>query len=142
MSWLIIGISGVTCGGKTTLSKALFDHLSDPKNRNCLNDKIQIGTVKMMNQDDYFYPEDHPNHEWIDYINHVNYDVIGALDMNKMCDDLHDAIGKHFILYSKTKKTDVLNIMIIEGFIIFNNNVMNRLCQVKFHIHLPYEKCY
>lgn len=142
MSWLIVGISGITCGGKTTLSKSLYDYLSDPDNKNCLSDSVSIGAVKIMNQDMYFYPDDHPNHQIIDLINHVNYDVIGALDMNQMCTDLNMELGKRFTLYSKSKSTSIVNIMIIDGFTIFNHSVLNRICQLKFHIHLPYEKCY
>lgn len=142
MPWLIVGISGVTCGGKTTLSKTLYEYLSDPTNKNCLSDSVSIGSVKIMNQDTYFYPEEHPNHEWIEFINHVNFDVIGALDMNQMCTDLNTELGKRFTLYSKTKATNIVNIMLIDGFTIFNHSVLNRICQLKFHIHLPYEKCY
>lgn len=142
MSWLIVGISGITCGGKTTLSTSLYEYFSDPENKNCLSDTVSIGAVKIMNQDAYFYPEDHPNHEWIDFINHVNFDVIGALDMNQMCTDLNTELGKRFQLYNKSKVTSTVNIMLIDGFTIFNHSVMNRICQLKFHIHLPYEKCY
>lgn len=142
MSWLIIGISGVTCGGKTTLTQSLYRYLSDPSNGNCLSETVTIGQVKLINQDEYFYPENHPNHEWIDYINHVNYDIIGSLNMTQMCNDLNAALGKRFVLYTKSKSTSVVNIMLIDGFLIFNHSVINRLCQFKFHIHLPYEKCY
>lgn len=142
MSWLVVGISGITCGGKTTLSKSLYDYLSDADNKNCLSNNVSIGAVKMINQDAYFYPEHHPNHIWIDLINHVNFDVIGALDMNQMCTDLNTELGKRFTLYSKSKPTNIVNIMLIDGFTIFNHSVLNRICQLKFHIHLPYEKCY
>lgn len=142
MSWLVIGISGVTCGGKTTLSRSLFSYLSDTANENCLSDHIKIGIVKIINQDDYFYPDDYPQHEWVESIAHVNYDVIGALDMTKMCSDLYTELGKRFVFYAKCKPVQIVNILIIDGFLIFNHGVLNRLCQLKFHIHLPYEKCY
>lgn len=144
MSWLVIGISGVTCGGKTTLSKSLFSYLSDSINEHCLSDHVQIGTVKIVNQDDYFYPDDYTGHEWLvcGTTPHVNYDVLGALNMKKMCSDLYKELGKHFVFYTKEKPVKIVNIMIIDGFLIFNHGVINRLCQLKFHIHLPYEKCY
>lgn len=142
MSWLICGISGVTCAGKTTLSQSLYNYLNDPANANCLSDHIKIGTVKIMNQDDYFYSNDYPHHEWIDQLAHANYDVIGALNMSKMCNDLYTELGKRLIFYSKSKPNTIVNIMIIDGFLLFNHSVLNRLCQLKFHIHLPYEKCY
>lgn len=140
--WLVIGISGVTCSGKTTLTSSLYEQLSDPANVSCLSEQVRIGQVKVMCQDDYFHAEDHPNHEWIEYINHVNYDTIGALNMTQMCSDMHETLGRNFHLYSKAKPTQVVNILIVEGFMIFNNSLVNRICQLKFHIHLPYEKCY
>ncbi|XP_031625763.1 nicotinamide riboside kinase 1-like [Contarinia nasturtii] len=142
MSWLIIGISGVTCGGKTTLSQSLYRYFKDPANGHCLSDSVQIGAVKIMNQDNYFYADDDPHHEWIEQLSHINYDVMGALNMQKMCNDLYTELGKRFVFYSKTKSIAIVNIMIIEGFLIFNHGILNRLCQLKFHIHLPYEKCY
>lgn len=141
-TWLIIGISGITCGGKTTLSQSLYDHLSNPANESCISDKIKIGTVKIMNQDDYFYSNEYQHHEWIEQINHVNYDVIGALNMTKMCNDLYLELGKRFIFYTKQSNINTINIMIIDGFLLFNHGILNRICQLKFHIHLPYEKSY
>lgn len=141
-SWLIVGISGITCGGKTTLSNALHEYLKDPAHVHCLSETVEIGVVKILHQDDYYYPDDHPNHEWNEHLNHINYEVIDGLDMARMCDDLHDALGKRFVLYSKSKPTSLLNIMIIEGFVILNHSVINRICQLKFHVHLPYEKCF
>lgn len=140
MTWLIVGVSGVTCGGKTTLSQKLCEHLrSDPY---CLSGSVKVGTVKLINQDDYFYPDDYPQHEWIEQLKHVNYDVMGALNMTKMCNDIYMELGKRFVFYSKTKPVDTVNIMIVDGFLIFNHGILNRLCQLKFHFHLPYEKCY
>lgn len=139
-SWLIVGISGITCGGKSTLSRKLHEHFTS--DANCLSDTVKIGTVKVINQDDYFHPDDYPQHEYIEQLKHVNYDVIGALNMTKMCNDVHAELGKRFLFYSKAKPVDTVNILIIDGFLLFNHGILNRLCQLKYHIHLPYEKCY
>lgn len=141
-TWLIIGISGVTCGGKTTLSQLLYNHLSDPAISTTFAENIIIGEVQLVNQDDYFLPENHPNHEWIDSINHINWDIIGALDMSRMCEDLHKTLGKRFHFYTKRDEPQVVNILLVDGFLIFNHSITNRICQLKFHLHLPYEKCY
>lgn len=145
MSWLIVGISGVTCGGKTTLSQSLYEYLSDPSNAATFKENVIIGQVRLVNQDDYFLPEDYSGHEWIDSISHINFDVLGALDMTKMCTDLNAILGKRFHFYSKRPSgtvPQVVNILLIDGFLIFNHSVTNRICQLKFHLHLPYEKCY
>lgn len=101
-----------------------------------------IGQVRLVNQDDYFLPEEHPNHEWIDSINHINFDIISALDMPKMCTDLNAILGKRFHFYTKRSTSHIVNILLIDGFLIYNHGVTNRICQLKFHLHLPYEKCY
>lgn len=40
------------------------------------------------------------------------------------------------------RHNNLLNILIIEGFLIFNHAVTFDLCNVKFHLHVPYEICY
>lgn len=140
--WLIVGVSGVTCGGKTTLSQSLYDYLSDRTISTTLAKNVIIGQVRLVNQDDYFLPEDHHNHEWIDSIRHINFDILNALDMAKMCSDLYGILGKQFHFYAKRDEPQVVNILLIDGFLIFNHSVTNRICQLKFHLHLPYEKCY
>lgn len=144
MSWLLIGVSGITNGGKSTLTNALYDYLSDGSNAHCLWDGVRIGCVKVLHQDEYFYPEDYAQHEWNYRIKHVNFERIDAVNMTRMHSDLHAAMGKRFTLHSKSKakSTSVVNVMLIDGFTIFNDSAINRMCQVKFHLHMPYEKCY
>lgn len=144
MSWLLVGISGITNGGKSSLSKSLHEYLSDRSNAKCLCNGVRIGCVKVMHQNEYFYPENYANHEWNDRIKHVNFERIEAINMTKMELNLHAAMGKCFTLHSKlkSKSTSVINIMLIDGFTILNDSAINRMCQVKFHLHMPYEKCY
>lgn len=40
------------------------------------------------------------------------------------------------------KHNILLNVLIMEGFLIFNHPVTLDLCNVKFHLHVPYEVCY
>lgn len=146
MSWLVIGISGVTCGGKTTLAHKLFEFLTDPNNAYKLDRHIKIQTVKMINQDQYFLPEDDPRHTFIDQINHNNWEILKAMDIPRMCDDLRVIIGDLGFLYSNqrpsTQPLNHINILIIEGFLIFNVPMVIELCHLKFHLHVPYEKCF
>lgn len=137
-------ISGVTCGGKTTITNLLRDCLSDLANKNVLNDNITIKSVKMISQDDYFWPVDSPHHKLCEHLNHINWEILSALDMDRMCNDLKELIGHESNLYRR-QSPDVamdLNILIIEGFLIFNHPAIFDLCQIKFHLHLPYEECY
>lgn len=148
MEWLVVGFSGVSCGGKTTMANMLFNYLSDPQNQYSLNQAYRINSVKVINQDNYFLPKDHPNHTWIAKLNHINWDIISALDMDQMCLDINACFGQNFHLYEKSEDdenlptVDEINILIIEGFLLFNHTAIRNLCQIKFHVHLPYEICY
>lgn len=145
--WLIVGISGVTCGGKTTLAQQLVKHFTENK---VLTDNITINQVKMINQDDYFLAVDNAQHTWIERLNHINWEIITALDMDRMREDISNVLGCTYRSYNNRKTTfftdpvtiTSLNILILEGFLIFNSHYTLDLCDVKFHLHLPYEKCY
>ena len=195
--WLVIGISGVTCGGKTTLAKTLEDYLLGHLNRIIFKDNITLNKVVSVNQDDYFLPVDDPRHTKVEKLNHINFDILTALDMDRMCQDIVNILGNKFVLYNcnlsnlkssfandmaengelkgnifrdhfMTNYLDAngfnnqrapnlikksrnesfhninikLNVLIIEGFLIFNHPFTLDLCNIKFHLHLPYEKCY
>lgn len=122
----------------------LQDVLGDSANTNKLNDNISIKSVKVISQDDYFLPIDSPHHILCERLNHINWEILSALDMDRMCSDLKELIGNESNLYRR-QSSDVtmdLNILIIEGFLIFNHPAIFDLCQIKFHLHLPYEECY
>ncbi|XP_055703003.1 nicotinamide riboside kinase 1 [Phlebotomus papatasi] len=127
-NWLVVGISGATCSGKTTLATHLKERLAgDPSRRH-------IGCVELINQDDYFLPEDHPQHQHIDHLGHVNWDILTALDMDKMCRDVENILNQ--------ASESVTNILIIEGFLVFNHPYLVDICNPKFHLHIPYEIAY
>lgn len=60
-------------GGKTTTAHKLRSFLP-----NC----------KIITQDDYYFDNDNPRHKWIQELNHVNYDILTSLDMDKMHKDV------------------------------------------------------
>lgn len=65
---LVIGISGATCSGKTTVTDLLTK---------C------FGAVKF-NQDDFYHREDHPAHIKVPGFNHLNWEVESAFDNKKL----------------------------------------------------------
>jgi len=74
MSYFVIGLSGVTCGGKTTMSKLL---------------QRSFPWAKVIHQDKYFKPEEHEDHVKLPEIdNHINFDIYTALDMDQMHKDV------------------------------------------------------
>lgn len=202
-TWLVIGISGVTNGGKTTLAKSLQEYFTGHLNKTIFKENITMNKVALISQDDYFLPVDSPKHKVIEKLGHINWEIISAIDMDKMCHDIIMTLGHKFILYNchqlknvegenniagqidpvtgdhnifadhflsnylnkydddsagvnhrttsiiKKSKTESflnmnikLNVLLIEGFLIFNHLFTLDLCTIKFHVHLPYERCY
>uniref|UniRef100_U5EYX8 Putative of the uridine kinase family n=1 Tax=Corethrella appendiculata TaxID=1370023 RepID=U5EYX8_9DIPT len=197
--WLVIGISGVTNGGKTTLAQTLHSYLSSNVNKIIFKENIVLNKVVVMNQDEYFLPVDSPKHEHIEKLNHKNWEIITSMDMDRMTRDIMNLLGSKFLLYNcnqihdndnsiaddtsdfdnlfsdhflsnylqkfeesgcgnqrttnlinlQSTKSETfrninikLNVLILEGFLIFNHPFTLDLCNIKFHLHLPYEKCY
>lgn len=122
----------------------LQDVLCDSANNNVLDNNISIKSVKIISQDDYFWPAESSHHILCEHLNHINWEILSSLDMDRMCNDLKDLIGHEANLYrmNSSDRTIHLNILIIEGFLIFNHPAIFDLCQIKFHLHLPYEECY
>ncbi|KAF5269960.1 hypothetical protein FQR65_LT05759 [Abscondita terminalis] len=142
-----ISVSGVTCGGKTTLAKEL---------------KKVIPSTITISQDDYFFDDDDPRHTWIKELNHVNYDIISSLDMEKMLKDVTAILSQFKTvkfqlelegskngmnndlvsnIHSRLKETDT-QILLLEGFCIFNYKPLCDLCSLKYYFTLNEEECY
>lgn len=237
--WLVIGISGVTCGGKTTLAHKIRDYFLSQRNVPLWNTPYTISDVQMISQDDYFLPVDDLRHKWVEPLNAINFELITSLDMKQMLSDItwtmkgrylagdpmenvdynndmslysgnfehfptqhygtnymggrqqnqnsttsttttathfsgmhcmssklqqqhkhvhhqlqtpaHHSMNSHLhtaqIMRINTQmmaqlRDNKINILIIEGFMIFNQPELLTLCNIKFHFHLPYEKCF
>lgn len=67
--WLIIGVSGATCSGKSTLAQSLHKELP--------------GSY-LVRQDDFFLPVDSECHTLIPALNHFNWEIMTSLDMERM----------------------------------------------------------
>ncbi|KAG4078795.1 hypothetical protein HA402_015385 [Bradysia odoriphaga] len=148
MSWLVIGVSGVSCSGKTSLAQSIANVFSDSVLTEKFYPNLKIGQVKLVCQDDYFWPIDHPKHEWVKVngVDHINREQLSALDMDKMCDDLMRIIGNENVVskgsITAAAVSNPLNILIIEGFLIFNHKLTAELCQVKICLSISFENCF
>jgi uridine kinase len=67
--WLIIGVSGATCSGKSTLARSLHKELP--------------GSY-LVCQDDFFLPVHSERHTLIPALNHFNWEIMTSLDMEQM----------------------------------------------------------
>ncbi|XP_046830264.1 nicotinamide riboside kinase 1 [Vespa crabro] len=125
-NWLIVGISGVTCSGKSTLAKELHKKLDDSI---------------VIHQDSYFLSPDDPRHVKIPALNHINWEILSSLDMNKMYSDILKLIE------SKPKRSDKSNkelrrVLILEGFLLFGFKPISNLCELKYFLTLTKEECW
>lgn len=147
--WLVIGICGITCGGKTTLATELNKLL--PHSR-------------IVSQDDYFLDVDDPKHIWVEELSHINFEVLSSLDMERMHKDIvniiqnsnveFENVGKELSFFPLTKSLENLknelchkielkglNILIVEGFSIFNYKPVEALCDLKYYLTLSKHEC-
>lgn len=154
--WLILGISGVTCGGKTTLSQEMTELLPD---------------IKVISQDNYFLPQESEKHTYIPELKHINWELLSSMDMEKMVQDIQEIIRENrnnsinvsqimqefnnsgvtrdnkkilkndlHLIKNKLSKFSV-NILLIEGFSIFNYAPIDELCHLKFFLTLNRQTC-
>ncbi|XP_068604427.1 nicotinamide riboside kinase 2-like isoform X1 [Brachionichthys hirsutus] len=131
----IIGIGGVTNGGKTTLTNRLLKTLP-----NCC----------VVHQDDFFK---RPNQIEVGEDGFRQWDVITALDMEAMINTVKGwqenpvkfARSHGVSLSSETEATDSedkrTHILIVEGFLIYNNKPLIDIYDKCFYISIPYEEC-
>ena len=115
----IVGISGVTCGGKTSLTKMV---------------KRVFPHATVISQDDYFLPNTNTLPQSLGGISHANWDSIESLDMVKMMEKIHSTITE---IESQSK-----SLLLVDGFLIFNYPPLARLCDLKFFVTLPYDECW
>ncbi|CAH2251860.1 nicotinamide riboside kinase 1 [Pararge aegeria] len=132
-NWIIIGVSGVTCGGKTTLANKLKDTLSP---------------VYLFHQDKYFYPDDSPHHVKCKNLDHNNYDILPSLNMPLMYDDIVKTINgdnkahAHNLERSHGKlEVEGKKFMILEGFTVLNYKPINEICHLRYYFVLEYVEC-
>lgn len=111
---LTVGISGVTCGGKsslTSLLKAAFP-----------------GSVSVC-QDDYYRKNTCPWITTADGESYENWDAIECIDMDRMTRDV-------FLAAHSPNR-----FVIVEGFSIFGHPPLVELCDLKYFITLPLDVC-
>ncbi|XP_065735597.1 nicotinamide riboside kinase 1 isoform X2 [Phocoena phocoena] len=106
MKTFVIGIGGVTNGGKTTLAKNLQKRLP-----NC----------SIISQDNFFKPESEIE---TDENGFLQYDVLEALNMEEMMSAISRWMesAAHPLASRDRGNTEEIPILIIEGFLLYNYN--------------------
>ncbi|KAM5329093.1 nicotinamide riboside kinase 1 [Glossophaga mutica] len=125
MKTFVIGISGVTNGGKTTLAKNLQKHFA-----NC----------SVISQDDFFKPESEIE---TDENGFLQYDVLEALNMEKMMSTISCWMesSRHSQGSRDWGSTEEVPILIIEGFLLFNYKPFDPMWNRSYFLTIPYEEC-
>lgn len=127
---IIIGIAGGTGSGKTTVVKKLMNVI--PK-----------GHVAVLGQDSYY--NDNKDLSFAER-ERINYDHPRSIDFDLLISHLNDLKnGKEieepiysYITHSRTEDYKVIHpkdIIIVEGILVFTNEELRNLCDIKIFVH-------
>ena len=118
---LVVGLGGVTNGGKTTMCRSL-ERLFSSEKYHC--------RVLSMHLDHYFRSEDDPHHRHLPEFDHHDWESVNALDIDLFIADVH----------MNRQKCDLL---LVEGFLIFNIGFPSErdTFDLLYYFDLPYEEC-
>uniref|UniRef100_A0A8D8Y8H0 Nicotinamide riboside kinase 1 n=1 Tax=Cacopsylla melanoneura TaxID=428564 RepID=A0A8D8Y8H0_9HEMI len=118
---LIVGLSGVTNGGKTTLSNKLAAHYPP-------------GVVEILLLDDYFWTDTNKL-DYLQEVKHWDFDKMGALNFDGFYRDVLAKIDK----LTTSPNSSPPHILILDGFLLFNEPRLLAVCHLRYDFSLPYE---
>ncbi|XP_017267669.1 nicotinamide riboside kinase 1 isoform X2 [Kryptolebias marmoratus] len=130
MKRLIVGIGGVTNGGKSTLSQSLHQ---------------LIPSSCIITQDSYFKDDSVVP---VDSNGFKQYDTINALHMDKMMTtvdswrtDPDSFLRQRGRNVERSPKDAGISVLLVEGFLIFNYRPLIDLFDKRYFLEIPYDVC-
>ncbi|XP_032371548.1 nicotinamide riboside kinase 1 isoform X1 [Etheostoma spectabile] len=132
MKTLLVGVGGMTNGGKSTLSKSLHQRIPN----SCL-----------IAQDSYF--KDYSVVP-VDSNGFKQYDMLDALHMDTMMCEVDSwrrdplSFMRQRGLYPEhttSSADEMVYVLIVEGFLIFNHRPLNELFYKRYFMEIPYDVC-
>jgi len=116
---LVVGLCGVSCGGKTTMAKELQNWLGD-----------KFGDIIM--QDDYYRPVAELPINPI--TNFYEFDEPEAVKMNDIITDI-----KKWKEENENTENEDSRVLVVEGTMIFTNLEIAELCDLRYIIHVDFK---
>lgn len=126
---VIIGVTGGSGSGKTTVSREIFDHLKGE-------------SVVMIQQDSYYKAQDNIS---VAQRRQKNYDHPDAFDMALLADDLRKLVQREAIeepIYDykvstrakETRHVEPADVIIVEGVLLFVDQEVRDLLDIKVYV--------
>ncbi|KAK5909726.1 hypothetical protein CesoFtcFv8_003629 [Champsocephalus esox] len=131
MKTLVLGVGGVTNGGKSTLSKSIHK---------------QVPNSCLIAQDAYFKDDSVVP---VDINGFKQYDMLDALHMDTMMREV-ESWQKDPVAFLRQRgrehttasaEEEEVYVLIVEGFLIFNHRPLSELIYKKYFMEVPYDVC-
>ena len=113
---LLIGISGSSCSGKTTLTNELIKKLEK---------SIAIS------QDAYYFSENSGLLQYLDDLNYYNYESISAINMSLLREDVVK-LSTAIVNY---------NYIILDGFLLYQDKLLTQMLHKKYFLEIDESTC-
>lgn len=120
--YYVIGLSGVTNGGKTSLARKI---------------KQTFPHTHLFCMDDYFWPENHENLVYVDEVGHNNWDDMTAVNFKQLKTDLHQLLED-----IKKSPTNEIRLVVVEGIMVFNYKPLLPYFDKKYYFTLDKPECW
>jgi len=119
---IIIGIGGISCGGKTSICSRLGSHFNN---------------VTTLHMDDYYWPSGSEKFEPTpEYESFYNWDCLGAIDWQRLITDIKQLI-------STSREQQIMrSLILVEGTMVLNYSPLTDLFSHRYFVTLPYKQAF